>query len=62
VVGRAVFGATANHPLESVRVSVDESRQQRAIFEVNCILNITRRKKAHDLSSSVAAQSDIVLE
>ena len=37
---RAVFGAAANNTLEGVGVSVDQTGQQRAIFEENCVLNV----------------------
>ncbi len=56
-MGGAMFGAAAADALERVRVSVDEARQQRAIFKPDRILDFSRRRQAHHATPIITHQS-----
>jgi hypothetical protein len=59
---RAVLSAAANHSLEGVGVSIDKTRKQGAVFEVNWILNFIENRKAVDVAYIIANNSGVVVK
>ena len=59
VVCRAVFSASANHALESVRVCVDQSGKQSAVVEANRVFS---GRSVGNYARFVADEGDVALE